>query len=93
MFRLISTVSVQDAREAGSEVIKQVANPLLSGLLYPCLQALDEEYLKVDEQFGELNQAKIFSFAEKYLPLLGFKKRNHKLCSMGKLIEKSNPYY
>ena len=28
-----------DAQKAGAEVVKQVKNPLLSGLLYPGLQA------------------------------------------------------
>ena len=28
-------------------------------------QAIDEEYLKVDAQFGGLDQRKIFTFAEK----------------------------
>jgi len=27
-----------DAKKAGAEVVKQVKNALLSGLLYPCLQ-------------------------------------------------------
>jgi tyrosyl-tRNA synthetase len=29
------------------------------------IQALDEEYLKVDAQFGGVDQRKIFTFAEK----------------------------
>jgi tyrosyl-tRNA synthetase len=33
-----------------------VSHPLLSGLLYPGLQALDEEYLGVDAQFGGVDQ-------------------------------------
>jgi tyrosyl-tRNA synthetase len=37
----------------------------------PGLQALDEEYLHVDAQFGGVDQRKIFTFAEKYLPQLG----------------------
>lgn len=57
--------------------MKQVEYPLLSGLLYPGLQALDEEYLKVDAQFGGVDQRKIFTFAEKYLPQLGYAKRIH----------------
>ena len=48
-----------------------------SGLLYPGLQALDEEYLKCDAQFGGVDQRKIFMFAEKYLPHLGYAKRAH----------------
>jgi tyrosyl-tRNA synthetase len=38
-----------------------VDHPLLSGLIYPGLQALDEEYLKVDAQFGGTDQRKIFT--------------------------------
>ena len=36
------------------------------------LQALDEEYLKVDAQFGGVDQRKIFTFAEKVLIILIF---------------------
>lgn len=57
--------SIHDARKAGAEVVKQVSNPLVSGLLYPLLQALDEVYLKVDAQFGGVDQRKIFMLAEK----------------------------
>ncbi len=73
-----------DAKKAGAEVVKQVSHPLLSGLLYPGLQALDEEYLKVDCQFGGVDQRKIFTFAEKYMPQLGYEKRIHLMNPMGK---------
>lgn len=49
------------------------------------MQALDEEYLKVDAQFGGIDQRKIFTFAEKYLPQLGYQKRIHMMNPMGKL--------
>ncbi|GAB0094615.1 Tyrosine--tRNA ligase [Sergentomyia squamirostris] len=77
VYKLTSVVTQHDARKAGAEVVKQVEYPLLSGLLYPGLQALDEEYLKVDAQFGGVDQRKIFTFAEKYLPQLGYEKRIH----------------
>ncbi|XP_034610252.1 LOW QUALITY PROTEIN: tyrosine--tRNA ligase, cytoplasmic [Trachemys scripta elegans] len=77
VYRLSSLVTQHDAKKAGAEVVKQVEHPLLSGLLYPGLQALDEEYLKVDAQFGGVDQRKIFTFAEKYLPSLGYTKRLH----------------
>ncbi|KAK9711580.1 Tyrosine--tRNA ligase cytoplasmic [Basidiobolus ranarum] len=76
-YRLCATVTEHDAKKAGAEVVKQVDSALLSGLLYPGLQALDEEYLGVDAQFGGVDQRKIFTFAEKYLPHLGYKKRAH----------------
>ncbi|XP_030644899.1 tyrosine--tRNA ligase, cytoplasmic [Chanos chanos] len=77
VYRLSSVVTEHDAKKAGAEVVKQVEHPLLSGLLYPGLQALDEEYLKVDAQFGGVDQRKIFTLAEKYLPSLGYTKRIH----------------
>lgn len=77
VYRLTSVVTQHDAKKAGAEVVKQVEYPLLSGLLYPGLQALDEEYLKVDAQFGGVDQRKIFTFSEKYLPQLGYAKRIH----------------
>merc|ERR1712038_1147703 len=77
VYRLSSIVTEHDARKAGAEVVKQVQHPLLSGLLYPGLQALDEQYLGVDAQFGGVDQRKIFTYAEKYLPSLGYAKRAH----------------
>lgn len=77
VYRLSSIITEHDARKAGAEVVKQVDHPLLSGLLYPGLQALDEEYLKCDAQFGGVDQRKIFTFSEKYLPQLGYAKRIH----------------
>ena len=74
---MASLVTEHDARKAGAEVVKQVQHPLLSGLLYPGLQALDEQYLDCDAQFGGVDQRKIFTYAEKYLPALGYKKRAH----------------
>lgn len=76
-YRLMTIATEHDCKKAGSEVVKQVDNPLLSGLVYPGMQALDEQFLGVDAQFGGTDQRKIFVFAEKYLPALGFNKRSH----------------
>ncbi|KDQ09705.1 hypothetical protein BOTBODRAFT_116836 [Botryobasidium botryosum FD-172 SS1] len=81
-YRLCATVTEHDAKKAGAEVVKQVASPLLSGLLYPGLQALDEQYLDCDFQFGGVDQRKIFTFAEQYLPRLGYRKRAHLMNEM-----------
>ncbi|KAI9439043.1 tyrosine tRNA ligase [Lactarius indigo] len=81
-YRLCATVTEHDAKKAGAEVVKQVESPLLSGLLYPGLQALDEQYLDVDFQFGGVDQRKIFTFAELYLPRLGYAKRAHLMNAM-----------
>ncbi|KAG5641110.1 hypothetical protein DXG03_005973 [Asterophora parasitica] len=81
-YKLAATVSEHDAKKAGAEVVKQVESPLLSGLLYPGLQALDEQYLDCDFQFGGVDQRKIFTFAELYLPRLGYRKRAHLMNAM-----------
>ncbi|KAI9673876.1 MAG: hypothetical protein M1817_002082 [Caeruleum heppii] len=77
LFRLSSVVTEHDAKKAGAEVVKQVASPLLSGLIYPLMQALDEEHLEVDAQFGGVDQRKIFALAAETLPKLGYKERAH----------------
>ena len=77
LFRLSSIVSEHDAKKAGAEVVKQVASPLLSGLIYPLMQALDEEHLGVDAQFGGVDQRKIFTLAAENLSKIGFKERAH----------------
>ncbi|KAI9093040.1 tyrosyl-tRNA synthetase [Phlyctochytrium arcticum] len=76
-YKLLAITTEHDAKKAGAEVVKQVASPFMSGLVYPLLQALDEEHLGVDAQFGGVDQRKIFTFAEKYMPNLGYKKRSH----------------
>lgn len=77
LFRLSTVVTEHDAKKAGAEVVKQVENAFLSGLIYPLMQALDEEYLKVDCQFGGVDQRKIFALAKEVLPRIGFKERAH----------------
>jgi tyrosyl-tRNA synthetase len=77
LFRLSSIVSEHDAKKAGAEVVKQVTSPLLSGLIYPLMQALDEQHLGVDAHFGGVDQRKIFTLAAENLPKLGFKERAH----------------
>lgn len=77
VYRLSSISSDHDAKRAGAEVVKQSATAPLSCLLYPGLQALDEQYLDVDFQFGGADQRKIFIYAEEFLPKLGYQKRSH----------------
>jgi len=75
VLRMSTYTSVHDCKKASSEVVKQSENPKLSGLIYPIMQALDEEYLGVDIQYGGLDQRKILMFAREYLPKLGYKPR------------------
>ncbi|KAF2091164.1 tyrosyl-tRNA synthetase [Saccharata proteae CBS 121410] len=77
LLRLSTMTTEHDSKRAGAEVVKQTDNPLLSGLLYPLMQALDEQYLDVDVQFGGVDQRKIFALAKEALPKLGYKERAH----------------
>jgi tyrosyl-tRNA synthetase len=77
MYKLSAMVTTRDTQRAGAEVVKQVETPKMSGLLYPILQALDEEHLGVDSQFGGVDQRKIFMFAREFLPKIGYAKRIH----------------
>jgi tyrosyl-tRNA synthetase len=75
LLKMSSFTSMHDAKRAGSEVVKFGDNPKLSGLIYPMMQALDEEYLGVDVQYGGVDQRKILMFARESLPKLGYKSR------------------
>lgn len=74
LYKLSAIITLKGAKHAGANVVKQTENPKLSSLLYPLLQALDENYLKVDAQFGGTDQRKIFMLARDYMPKINYKK-------------------
>ncbi|MBS3166611.1 tyrosine--tRNA ligase [Candidatus Woesearchaeota archaeon] len=75
VLKLASLSTFHDCNKAASEVVRFGESPKLGGYIYPIMQALDEEYLKVDAQFGGVDQRKIMMFAREKLPLLGYKPR------------------
>lgn len=77
LMRLHSKTSLHDAQKAGAEVVKQSDNPLMSAMVYPMMQCLDEQHLEVDAQFGGVDQRKIFALAQELLPRLDYKARAH----------------
>ncbi|KAG6104797.1 hypothetical protein E4U13_008230 [Claviceps humidiphila] len=77
VYKLCSILTTHDGQRAGAEVVKQSDNAPISGLLYPVLQVLDEQYLDVDAQFGGVDQRKLFIAAKAWLPRLGYKQRAH----------------
>ncbi|KAJ5625244.1 tyrosyl-tRNA synthetase [Penicillium lagena] len=77
VYRLASITTSTRAQHSGADVVKQAAAPAISSLLYPLLQALDEEYLGVHAQFGGVDQRKIFTLATELLPKAGYKSRAH----------------
>ncbi len=72
ILQMSSYASVRDANKAASEVVKMGDNPALSGLVYPLMQALDEQYLGVDVQLGGIDQRKIMVLARELLPKLNY---------------------
>jgi len=75
VLQLSSQVSVHDAHKAASEVVKMGDNPRLSGLIYPIMQVIDEQYLDADVQLGGTDQRKIMVLARENLSKLGYNAR------------------
>jgi len=75
VLKLSMISNIHDCKKAASEVVKMSDNPKLGNLIYPLMQALDEEYLKVDIQFAGLDQRKIMVYARENLPKIGYKQR------------------
>ncbi|MBU1252434.1 MAG: tyrosine--tRNA ligase, partial [Nanoarchaeota archaeon] len=76
VLKLSTLTSISNAKHSASEAVKTAQGDVkLSGLIYPLMQALDEEYLGVDAQFAGLDQRKILVFAREFLPKIGYKPR------------------
>ncbi len=75
VLRMSSFTSVHSANKAASDVVKLGKNPKLSGLIYPLMQAVDEQYLEADAQLGGTDQRKIVVLARESLPKLGYNSR------------------
>jgi len=75
LLRLSTLTAINEAKHSASEVVKLGDNPKMAGIIYPLMQALDEEYLKVDAQFGGMDQRKIMVYAREYLPKIDYKPR------------------
>lgn len=74
VLKLATHVTVNRATRAASEVTR-MKNPKVSELVYPLMQALDEQYLDADIQIGGIDQRHIMALAREELPKLGYKPR------------------
>ncbi len=82
VYKFLSKVTVDQAQKGGAEVVKQSENPLMSGLIYPILQVLDEVYLGCDAELGGVDQRKIFMMSRDHLSKLGYKANIHLMNQM-----------
>ena len=74
----VSEAKAKSKKKGKAEVDDESGiNYTMSGLMYSGLQALDEEFLGVDAQFGGVDQRKIFALAHDYLPKIGYAPRIH----------------
>lgn len=74
LLKLATFTTVKRATRAASEVTR-MKEAKVSELIYPIVQALDEEYLGVDIQLGGIDQRHIFAYAREYLPKVGYRPR------------------
>lgn len=88
MLKLLTHVTVNQAKKAGSEVVKQNKEPALSSLVYPLMQVVDETVLNADIELGGLDQRKIFALSRDTVERIGRNKcsyvMNGLLPSLGK---------
>lgn len=75
VYKLGNLTKNTDAIHAGTEVVKKTEDPLLTSMLYPLLQSLDEEYLDCDGQLNGNDQRKINVYASEWMTRIGYKKR------------------
>jgi tyrosyl-tRNA synthetase len=71
----ISTIATVDRATRAASEVTRMKNPKVSELVYPIMQAVDEQYLDIDIQLGSMDQRHIFVFAREYLPQIGYRKR------------------
>lgn len=81
-FKLEGITRINVAQKAGAEVVKQTDDLTLGSLIYPLMQAPDEQHLDVDCQFEGVDQRKNFTFATENLPKIGYKVRAHLMNAM-----------
>jgi len=74
LLKMATIMTATRAKRAASGVCR-LKEPKVSELIYPIMQALDEEYLKVDIQTGGMDQRHVMVAAREYLPKLGYKPR------------------
>lgn len=74
VLKLSSLTTVSRAKRAASEVCR-MKEPKVSEMIYPLMQALDEQYLDADIQLGGMDQRHIMVYAREYLPKADYNSR------------------
>ncbi len=72
ILKMSSLTTVTRAKRAASEVCR-LKEPKVSEMIYPLMQALDEQYLDADIQLGGMDQRHIMAYAREFLPKIEYK--------------------
>ncbi|OKO97524.1 Tyrosine--tRNA ligase, cytoplasmic [Penicillium subrubescens] len=72
--KLCAIMKQQDARDTSAEVSE---TEQISPLLCSIHQSLSEPYLDLDIQYGGEDQTGLFEHAKKFIPMLGYRRREH----------------
>lgn len=74
VLKIASISTITRTKRAASEVCR-LREPKVGEMIYPIMQAVDEQYLDVDMQLGGIDQRHIMAFAREYLPKIDYKAR------------------
>ena len=74
LYRMLAETTLSRAQRAGSEVVRQSANPKLGGLVYTLMQSLDVAALDADIAYGGIDQRGIYMLSREILPGHGYQK-------------------
>jgi tyrosyl-tRNA synthetase len=88
LYKIISKISINEAKKAGAQVVKQDKNPTVGSIVYPTMQALDEIALECDGELGGIDQRKIMTHSIDTLGKIGYNKKRFYM--MNKLIPALN---
>jgi len=84
LYQLAACTHIKTALKASAEVVKGTKNhksdspdALISHLLYPLMQCLDESVLQADVELGGRDQRKIFMFSRDNIEKIGHEKCNY----------------
>lgn len=72
LYKFMSMVKISQVKLAGNMIVKQNRDPILSDMVYPLMQILDETVLDADIQIGGIEQKKIFQMSRDYKKRLGY---------------------
>lgn len=74
LLRMAAETTLNRVQRAGSEVVRQSADPKLGGLVYPLMQSLDVKALDADIAYGGIDQRGIYMLSREILPEHGHRK-------------------